>query len=119
PTGLNTAYLKYRFYTYDKGPAEITIFTLPTHPVNNSVGMRIALSIDDGHIDTLSYQTRGRSEEWKKNVLSNHARSVLKYDFEDSGWHTIKIYPLDPGVVLDQIMVSFKPEEKIYAVPVR
>ncbi len=114
---LRSAYLEYRFYTYSKGPAEITIFTLPTHPVNNHAGMRIALSVDNGDKHIISYKTEGRSEQWKLNVLSNHARCALKFDFATDGWHTIKVYPHDPGVVVDQLMINFNPGQEIYAVP--
>jgi hypothetical protein len=113
------AYLEYRFYTYSKGAARITVFTLPTHPVNPQAGMRIALSVDQGGKHVISYETKGRSEQWKQNVLSNHARCVLKYDFSQPGWHTIRVYPLDPGVIIDQLMVNFKADRKIYAVPVK
>jgi hypothetical protein len=115
--GNNSAYLEYGFYTYSKGPAEITVFTIPTLPVNDSAGMRLALSVDGGQKQMISYKTEDRSEEWKQNVLSNHARCVLKYDFSTPGCHRIKIYPIDPGVVLDQIMISFNSDEKIYAIP--
>lgn len=114
-----TAYLEYRFYTYSRGPARITVFTLPTHAVTPQEGMRIALSVDKGGKHVISYETQGRSEQWKQDVLSNHARCVLKYDFTRPGWHTIRIYPLDPGVIIDQLMVNFKMDEKIYAVPVK
>lgn len=115
---LHTAYLEYKFYTYSKGPAEITAFTLPTEPVNNKHGMRIAVSFDHGQKHIISYQTKAGSKQWQQNVLSNHARCSLNYNFSTTGWHTIKIYPLDPGVVLDQILINFKPDQKIYAVPV-
>ncbi len=117
--GLGKAYLKYKFYTYSKGSAEITVYTLPTHPVNDAAGVRMTLSVDGGEKDTLSYKTEGRSETWKQNVLSNHAQSVLKYDFKSAGWHTLQINPLDPGVIIDHIMVNFKPGEKIYALPMK
>ncbi|MGH7240470.1 MAG: BACON domain-containing protein, partial [Candidatus Saccharimonadales bacterium] len=104
---LRRAYLEYRFYTYSKGPAKITVFTLPTEPVNNKHGMRIAVSVDNSPKQIFSYKTKETSEQWKQNVLSNHARCHFNYNFSTPGWHTIKIYPWDPGVVLDQIMVNF------------
>jgi hypothetical protein len=113
-----SACLEYRFYAYSEGPARITVFTLPTHPVNPGAGMRIALAVDKGQKHTISYQTNGRSEQWKQDVLSNHARCVLNYDFTRPGWHTITIYPLDPGVIIDQLMVNFKVDKKFYGVPV-
>lgn len=115
--GLNAAYLEYRFYTYSKGLAEITVFTEPTLPVNDSAGMRLALSLDDRQKHIISYKTEGRSEEWKQNVLSNHARCTLKYNFMSAGWHTLKIYPLDPGVIIDQLMINFNLDQNIYAIP--
>lgn len=115
--GLKSAYLEYHFYTYSKGPAEITVFTEPTLPVNDSADMRLAVSVDDGQKQMISYKTEDRSEEWKQNVLSNHARCELQYNFSTPGWHTLKIYPLDPGVIIDQLMINFNFDQKIYAIP--
>lgn len=74
---------------------------LPTHPVE---GKRLAVKIEvDGNkSDIIAYQTQGRSEEWKENVLNNQA--VRKLKMPVSRKHDNRL-SLDEGVVLDQIMV--------------
>ncbi|WP_177224194.1 glycosyl hydrolase 115 family protein [Thermoflavifilum thermophilum] len=112
----DTAYLSYRFYTWSTGPAEITIFTLPTHAVQPHGQLRIAVSVDQKPNHILSYDAEAETSAWKENVLSNHARCIFSADFTQPGWHELKIAPLDPGVVLDQILINFRPDIPVYAI---
>lgn len=77
---------------------------LPNHPVEGEK-LRFELSLDGGEGIVCSYQTKGRSEEWKMNVLRNQAicRVVLKPQATMN--HRLKFKALDEGVVLDQIKV--------------
>lgn len=77
---------------------------LPNHPVEGEE-LRFELSLDGGEGIVCSYQTIGRSEEWKVNVLRNQAirRVVLKPQAIVN--HRLRFKALDEGVVLDQIKV--------------
>ena len=77
---------------------------LPNHPVEGEE-LRFELSLDGGEGIVCSYQTIGRSEEWKVNVLRNQAirRVVLKPQATVN--HRLRFKALDKGVVLDQIKV--------------
>lgn len=77
---------------------------LPNHPVEGEE-LRFELSLDGGEGIVCSYQTIGRSEEWKVNVLRNQAirRVVLKPQATVN--HRLRFKALDEGVVLDQIKV--------------
>jgi len=112
----DTAYLSYRFYTWSTGPAEITIFTLPTHAVQPGGQLRIAASVDHNPKHILSYNAEAETSAWKENVLSNHSRCTFRCVFSQSGWHELKIEPLDPGVVIDQILINFRPDIPVYAI---
>jgi hypothetical protein len=68
-------------------------------------------------------KTFGRSEEWKQNVLRNRAERKIAMPFLEAGKHTLKIYAVDPGVMLDEIRIdsgglikaySTVPETRIY-----
>lgn len=96
----------YRFYTNSNGPAEAKIVTIPTYPLNKDFQMRYAVSIDGGPIQILNFQTFGRSEEWKQAVLSNSITRSVSVNQIGAGPHTIKIYMIDPGVILDRIVVD-------------
>src|SRR5699024_6072016 len=43
---MDKAYLEYRFYTHSKGPAEVSLYTIPTHPVNNSSDVRVTIAVN-------------------------------------------------------------------------
>jgi len=52
------SFAEYAFYTFTSTAPVITIFTLPTHELNN-FNLRYAVSIDDGPLSSkMSYTTR-------------------------------------------------------------
>lgn len=51
---------------------EVDIRLLPNHPVQGDK-LRISVSLDGAEPEVIAYETEGRSEEWKENVLRNQA----------------------------------------------
>ncbi len=102
-----SAQLTYTFYSFSSAAPKLTLFTLPTYPLNKNFGMRYAVSIDDGPVKIVDFKTVGRSEEWKQNVLRNEAIKEIELPQLQPGKHTLKIYAIDPGVVLDRILIRF------------
>jgi hypothetical protein len=102
----NNSFVAYDFYTFTAATPQVTVFTLPTHPLNNKYSMRYAVSVDDGPLTIVDFKTVGRSEEWKRNVLSNRAERDIQLPFLDKGRHILKIYCIDPGVLLDEIRIN-------------
>lgn len=100
------AYVEYSFNTSTLSSPEISIYTLPTHPINNNYKMRYAVSIDNGTLKVLDFKTQGRSEEWKQNVLRNSAIRKITVPDLNPGKHTLRIYMIDPGVILDRILIK-------------
>jgi hypothetical protein len=64
------------------------------------------VSVDDGALTVLDFKTEGRSEEWKRNVLSNRAAKNVQLQYLDAGLHKLKIYCVDPGVMLEEIRID-------------
>ena len=112
----NNASVEYEFYTFTAAAAEVYIFTLPTQPLNNKYSMRYAVSVDDGPMKIVDFRTFGRSEEWKQNVLSNRTGRKIQLPFLKKGNHTLKIFAVDPGVILDEIRIDLGGLKKAYSV---
>lgn len=93
--------VEYDFYTLSEGAPTLTVATLPTHEASRAGGLRYGVAFDSGPMHVLDAHTTGRSEEWKQNVLRNSARRQLQGPVLRPGRHTLKVYLLDPGVVLD------------------
>ncbi|OQP61898.1 hypothetical protein A3860_30940 [Niastella vici] len=107
--------VEYDFNTFTATKPEVHVFTLPTHPLNNSCSMRYAVSIDDGPLTVVDFKTIGRSEEWKNNVLSNRAERTIQLPYLQNGRHTLKVYCIDPGVILDEISIDLGGLMKSYS----
>ena len=83
---------------------EVEVRLLPSHPVHDKQ-LRFSLSLDNQTPQTISYETKGRSEEWKQNVLRNQAIRRIKLPINKQSSHTLVFTALDEGVVLDQIVL--------------
>lgn len=108
--------LTYRILTTSSGDAIIRTCLLPNHPVNGN-DIRYAISVDNEKPQIVSFKTEFRSEDWKKNVLRNQSVNVTYHKLNKVGEHTITIYALDDGVILDQIMLDFEADRKFYTIP--
>ena len=83
---------------------EVDIRLLPNHPVQGDK-LRISVSLDGAETEVIAYETEGRSEEWKENVLRNQAIRKIVLPVSGKKSHQLVIKALDEGVILDQIML--------------
>ncbi len=83
----------------------VEVRLLPSHPIQGD-RLRIGVSIDQSEPLIADYATRGRSEEWKENVLRNQAIGRFTLPVKRGRRHTLSIKAIDEGVVLDQVLVS-------------
>jgi hypothetical protein len=88
-------------------PASVSVFCLPTLPITSENRMRIAVSVDGAQPQVFDLAAAEFSETWKENVLTNAAVARLGNLRLAPGRHTLKVYALDPGVILDRIEVAF------------
>lgn len=98
--------LEYDFHAERGGEVTIHVYTLPTHPIHEPYSNRFGIALNDDQPVVLDPRTHGRSETWKVNVLRNNAITSLKQTLPGPGIHTLKIYALDPGVILDRILIE-------------
>ena len=96
--------LTFAFDDYGKDSVEVEIRLLPSHPLDEKQ-LRSAISVDEAVPQTVSYETKGRSEEWKENVLRNQAIRKVTLPINKQASHKLVITALDEGVVLDQVIL--------------
>ena len=83
----------------------VVLAFVPRHPVNDK-SLRVALSIDDGKPHVVDYATKGRSEEWKVNILWNRAHRIVRVPVDSKkSRHTFTLTALDEGIILDEIYI--------------
>ena len=90
----------------------VVLAFVPRHPVNDK-SLRVALSIDNGEPHVVDYATKGRSEEWKVNILWNRAHRIVRVPVDSQkSRHTFTLTALDEGIILDTIYIiddKYKP----------
>jgi hypothetical protein len=88
--------------TPNPSPLTFEVRLLPSHPVEgNKLSFRLTLDGTDSK--EIEYQTYGRSEEWKQNILRGYAVRKITLPANGKKKHKLTFRPLTPGVVLQEI----------------
>ncbi|GET34622.1 hypothetical protein PbJCM13498_34850 [Prolixibacter bellariivorans] len=109
--------LEYDFYTFNKGEANIRVQALPTHPLYKGKSVRCAVAVDEQEPVIIDFKTVGRSEEWKQNVLKNAAVKSAPQIINQPGKHKLRIWMVDPGVMVDRILIDLGGWKESYTFP--
>ena len=96
--------LTFSFGNLKTDSVEVDIRLLPNHPVHGDK-LRFSVSLDGAEPEVIAYETKGRSEEWKENVLRNQAIRKIVLPVSGKKSHQLVIKALDEGVILDQVML--------------
>lgn len=86
------------------GTVEVTLLLAPTLNFNHNKGMRYAVSFDGGEEQVVNFNGHYRGElgRWQANPI---IESKTKHTV-DAGKHTLRIRPLDAGIVFEKILID-------------
>jgi hypothetical protein len=97
--------LQFKFGIQTPGDWQITVRALPSFSAETGKPQRYAIAIDDEpmQIISLPLSQDERNRTWGENVLRNAALTTSHHTIAKPGVHTLKIWMVDPGIVLDTI----------------
>ena len=103
--------LEYRMYLVDTGKVDVIGTFGATLNFMPGRGLRYAVSFDDNppHIVTLvpqNFIAQHGNMDWEKTVGDNARYSHTTHTIARPGYHTLKIWMVDAGVVLEKIVVN-------------
>jgi Gylcosyl hydrolase family 115 C-terminal domain/Mannitol dehydrogenase Rossmann domain len=107
----DSPHLEYEMYLFDSGSFDVSLVTAPTLNFMPGRGLDVAISLDDDaarmiEVVRLDVDVQDQNRDWAQSV-ENNARTVhAKLDFTKPGYHRLKIWMIDPGVVLEKIVVN-------------
>lgn len=109
--GKDSPCLEYKMYLFTSGNIEVNSIFSPTLNFMPGRDLQYAISFDDqpAQIITLvpgNYNAQNRNTDWEKSVSDNARFSVTKHFIPSPGYHTLKIWMVDPGVVIQKIIVN-------------
>jgi len=102
--------LEYDFHLFNTGELQLDLDCLPTHPVGPGRGVRLAISIDDQPPQILD-------ERYPADVLTNLRRCTTTVSIDRPGRHTLTVWMVDPGVVIDRIVLYTDEPKESYLGP--
>ena len=127
---VSAPWLEYDFITTTTdAPATLTLHLLPTFAVDSDHHLRYAVALDGGAPIELDLSPPAAPRKtaaagdgpgdsgWAENVLRNSATATVPLGQLAGGKHTLRLLYRDPGVVFEQLVVTFPGATPAYPVP--
>jgi len=102
--------LEYDIYTFTEGEVSIDFNCIPSSRINADYGLRLAVAVDDGEPIIVSHRKT-------RDVLDNLMILDGNVNLGKEGQHILKVWMVDPGVVIDKIIVNTGGVKKSYLGP--
>ncbi len=103
--GGSSPRLEYDVFLQSQGELKIDLHVAPSLDFQSGEGLRIAVSIDDAKPQILKLDTWS-DENWERAVAENIRRLSSTHTVAQPGQHTLKIWMVSPGVVLERIVID-------------
>lgn len=84
---------------------QLEVRTLPTLHIYEGRDARFAVQIDNAPAQVFSIHEGDFTSEWRLNVLRGYATRSLSLESISTGNHTVKVFILDPGIIVQEIIV--------------
>ena len=99
----NAPYLTYQVYFQSAGTFPATVYRVPSL---DGVGQRLALGIDDNEPVIVAGENKDETSTWKVSVVNGIEKRTASVTIPAPGYHTVKLYMIDPGVSVDRIVIN-------------
>ena len=107
-------HLEYKTYFFTSGEATVDSILAPNLAFIPGRDLHFAVSIDDqkpvmvtGVPTTVTASgTSWNGSEWAKNVMDEARTVSAKVQIPSAGYHTLKIWMVDPGITLQKILID-------------
>lgn len=109
--GKDSPHLEYGMFLFDSGKVDVEGIFGASLNFMPARGVRYAVSFDDEAPQFVilipeNYRAQNGNADWEKSVEDNVRCSHTTHTFTKPGYHTLKIWMVDPGVVLEKIVVD-------------
>jgi hypothetical protein len=98
--------LEYNVYFSTADEVTAMVSLLPTQPIVAGNSLRLAVALDDDAPRLVTAGAEVGSRAWAQSVLSEAITASVRLRVPTAGAHTLKIFMVDAGVVLDKIVID-------------
>ncbi len=109
--GKDAPLLEYKMYLFSTGEFETVLHVAPSLNFLPDRDFKIGLSIDDDEAQIITvvpkeFNAENGNREWEKTVMDATRFVKGKISVREPGNHTLKIWMIDPGIVLEKIIIN-------------
>jgi hypothetical protein len=98
--------LEYRMYLFEGGEFNVEAILAPTLNFVPGRGLRFALSFDDQAPRIVDALADNSQKDWEQAVSDGVRKVTSTLNVDAPGYHTLKYRMVDPGVVLEKLVIS-------------
>jgi hypothetical protein len=98
--------LEYKMYLFDSGAVTVEAILDPTLNFVPGRGLRYAVSFDDETPQVVDALANNDAEAWGTAVKDSVRKARSTHNIANPGYHTLKFWMVDPGVVLQKLVVD-------------
>jgi hypothetical protein len=104
--GQNGPCLEYNMYLFQSGQVTVDALVDPTLNFVPGRGLRYAISFDDEAPQIVDALAGDNKERWETSVKDGVRVGISEHNIKEAGHHTLKFWAVDPGVVLQKLVVD-------------
>jgi hypothetical protein len=97
--------LEYDIHLFDAGDVTVSAYVSPTLDFTAGDGRRFAVSIDDAEPQIFNINADDSMRAWERGVADNIVACPTNHEVRAAGPHVLKYWMVDPGVVLQRLVV--------------
>jgi hypothetical protein len=98
--------LEYKMYLFEGGTFNVEAILAPTLNFVPGRGLRYALYFDDQQPQVVDALEHNSEKDWEQAVSDGVRKITSTLTVDGPGYHTLKFRMVDPGVVLEKLVVS-------------
>jgi hypothetical protein len=115
--GTDATHLEYPVYLFEAGTVTVSAYLSPTLNFHNDAGLRYAVSFDDQPPHVVNMHAGKTFQDWEESVRNNISILKSTHTIAEPGRHILKYWMVDPGVVLQKLVVATKLVRPTYLGP--
>jgi hypothetical protein len=104
--GGNSPRLQYELYLSDSGIVNVQAYFSPTLDFTGAGRLRYGISFDEEVPQIINLASDTTKRGWEQSVADNIRIMVSRHRIAGPGQHTLKFWMVDPGLVLQKIVVD-------------
>lgn len=101
-----SSHLAYKVHLSDADSIAIRAHLSPTLDYRDQGGFRYGISVDDGPIQIVNMHSDSSHAAWQQWAANNVNVNTTHHVVDDAGEHTVKFWRVDPGVVLQKLVID-------------